>query len=207
MVQSDWWAGVLALAGLVLMPQPSFAQETKREMAPHVHGHAKANIAIESGRVAVELIAPGADVVGFEHAPKTAEQKSAVEKARKALKDVSGIISFCRRGRMSRDDDEGRGDRGRRARSWRKQSIDHAHEAKEKHHHGHAEKHDGNHNEFHAEYMFACKNTSAIRRIGFPYLKRFPRTEELDVTVLSAHGQKAYEVTPAKPEISLERTR
>jgi hypothetical protein len=207
MVQSDWWAGVLALAGLVLMPQPSFAQETKREMAPHVHGHAKANIAIESGRVAVELIAPGADVVGFEHAPKTAEQKSAVEKARKALKDVSGIISFaaeagCRvtttKVAVTGEEEHGHG---------ANRHHDHAHEAKEKHHHGHAEKHDGNHNEFHAEYMFACKNTSAIRRIGFPYLKRFPRTEELDVTVLSAHGQKAYEVTPAKPEISLERTR
>jgi hypothetical protein len=35
----------------------------------------------------MELIVPGDDIVGFEHAPRTKKQKAAVEKAKKTLSD------------------------------------------------------------------------------------------------------------------------
>jgi len=56
--------------GVVLACTPAFAEET-RELGAHEHGVGAMNIAIEAGTVAMELRAPGADIVGFEYQAKS----------------------------------------------------------------------------------------------------------------------------------------
>ncbi|PRY23722.1 uncharacterized protein DUF2796 [Aliiruegeria haliotis] len=72
---------------------PAMAEST-REMDAHVHGHGTLNIALEGGKVAMELIAPGADIVGFEHAAETDEDKAAVEAALDQLAHPQEMFSF-----------------------------------------------------------------------------------------------------------------
>jgi hypothetical protein len=76
---------MLALAAMALLPASVRAEEAHREMGPHEHGHGTLNIAIEDKRVSMELEVPGMDIVGFEYAPSTNEQKAAVEKAKAEL--------------------------------------------------------------------------------------------------------------------------
>ena len=42
----------------------------------------------------MELVAPGMDIVGFEHVASTDEQKAAVEKAKAKLTDVLSVFKL-----------------------------------------------------------------------------------------------------------------
>ena len=76
--------------------------------APHVHGHGTLNIAIEDKRVSMELEVPGMDIVGFEHAPSTDDQKAAVEKAKARLEKPLGDVLAAGRCRLHRRRSQGR---------------------------------------------------------------------------------------------------
>ena len=53
----------------------------------HVHGEAEVNIVFEGQKLLVELKSPSFNLVGFEHEPKTLEQRKLVEKTIELLKD------------------------------------------------------------------------------------------------------------------------
>ncbi|MPY70506.1 MAG: DUF2796 domain-containing protein [Alphaproteobacteria bacterium] len=174
----------LALVGLALLaPCPLAAQEPQRHTGPHEHGHGAINLAIEGNRMLVELRAPGADIVGFEHPARSGEEKAAVAKAEALLRAPLGLIALP-------------AEAGCRVETATVAVTGGAE-------HGHRE---AGHSEFRGEYVFVCDRAPAIRRIGFPYFRLFPRTGELDVTVITAAGQQAFEVSPAAPEIVLTRT-
>lgn len=69
-----------AIVLLAALGAPAIAQETRHADA-HVHGVSKLEMAIEGTKVAMNLFAPGADIVGFEHAASTDADKDAVEAA------------------------------------------------------------------------------------------------------------------------------
>ncbi len=84
----------LGLVAMSLLAIPTRGEEGHRELGPHVHGHGTLNIAIEDKRVSMELEVPGMDIVGFEHAPSTDDQKAAVEKAKARLEKPLGVFSL-----------------------------------------------------------------------------------------------------------------
>jgi len=53
----------------------------------HVHGIAELNVAVERTELYMEFISPAANIVGFEHYPRTEEQKAAVQKAMDTFKN------------------------------------------------------------------------------------------------------------------------
>ncbi|MDH5932922.1 zinc uptake protein ZrgA [Vibrio splendidus] len=70
------------------------ANEEFRSHEAHVHGKVEANIAQDGQELLVEVTAPGADVVGFEHAPETAEQKKVFEQAIAQLNKPEELFGF-----------------------------------------------------------------------------------------------------------------
>ncbi|CAH6823403.1 Zinc-binding protein [Vibrio chagasii] len=70
------------------------ANEEFRSHGAHVHGQVEVNIAQDGQELLVEVTAPGADVVGFEHAPETAEQKKVFEQAIAQLNKPDELFSF-----------------------------------------------------------------------------------------------------------------
>ncbi|MEZ8325323.1 DUF2796 domain-containing protein, partial [Vibrio cyclitrophicus] len=70
------------------------ANEEFRSHEAHVHGKVEVNIAQDGQELLVEVTAPGADVVGFEHAPKTAEQKALFEQAIAQLNKPEELFGF-----------------------------------------------------------------------------------------------------------------
>ncbi|MEZ8611965.1 DUF2796 domain-containing protein [Vibrio sp. 10N.247.311.14] len=72
----------------------ALANEEFRSHDAHVHGQVEVNIAQDGQELLVEVTAPGADVVGFEHAPKTAEQKKVFEQAIAQLNKPEELFSF-----------------------------------------------------------------------------------------------------------------
>lgn len=83
---------ILPLA--VLASTPVMAQET-RQMDAHEHGVSILEVAIEGGRLQMDLHAPGADIVGFEYAAKSDAEKDAIE---------ASILAFTRPADMFKPD-------------------------------------------------------------------------------------------------------
>ena len=191
----------LALAAIAAAAMTSavHAEEGHRELGAHVHGHGTLNIAIEDGRVSMELEAPGMDIVGFEHAASTDAQKSAVEKAKALLGKPLEVFALpasagCKvassevaiEAEHHHDDDK-----------------DHDHDAKgEAGHDDHDHDHAG-HNQFRATYAFDCANAGELNAITFDYFKQFAGAQGLTVNVVTAKGQSKYEVARDKPTLDL----
>ncbi|MEL6734445.1 MAG: DUF2796 domain-containing protein [Pseudomonadota bacterium] len=82
---------VLGLAlGAVSMPATSLAE--MRQLSAHEHGVSTLKIAQEGDQLLFVLEAPGADIVGFEHAAENKAQKKAVQAALVQLKAPAGLF-------------------------------------------------------------------------------------------------------------------
>jgi Protein of unknown function (DUF2796) len=175
------------------MAAAAFAEEPRRQLGAHVHGHGLLNIAIEGKKVSMELEVPGADIVGFEHEPSTAEQRAALAEAKAKLANASVLFAPEPKAGCSLE----------RA----KVSTEASHE-----HHDHDAKSGGpgqekeeeaGHSEFHGEYIFTCASPSRFTAMTFGYFKEFPNAQELDITIVSPKGQSSFEVKRDKPSLDL----
>jgi hypothetical protein len=180
---------LLLTVGLLALPGSGSAH---RELGAHEHGRGTLNIAIEGNRVSMELEVPGDDIVGFEHAARTRQQKAAVEKAKEQLAAPLSLFKLP----------DAAGCRATEAKV-ELEGGDHAKEEKgAKGEKGKAHADDG-HNQFHAQYTLECTAPAGIAAIEFAYFRSFARAKRLDVNVITAKGQTKFEVTRAKPRISL----
>lgn len=86
---------LLSAALLSCLPAFAFAADDGHtELGAHEHGSGNFNVAIEGKSVAMELEAPGADIVGFEHAAHSEEDKSAIKKAKSTLADLKSVVEL-----------------------------------------------------------------------------------------------------------------
>lgn len=206
----------LLLLALTL-PGPLLAQET-RELGAHEHGHSALNIALEGSRVAMTFEAPGADIVGFEHAAKTAEDRAKLDAG---IADLSKPLSLfvlpaaagCTvieaRAELVADDHSDAHDHaeGHDHADAHDHAEGHDHASKEHAHddHDHEEHADaaGAHTEFQAEYMLDCEDVTAIDRIEFMLFETFPNAREVEVQIVSDKGGQVFEVLREQPVLDL----
>ncbi|MGO2162455.1 MAG: zinc uptake protein ZrgA [Vibrio toranzoniae] len=85
---------ILAVVIGMTVSTNALANEEFRSHGAHVHGQVEVNIAQDGQELLVEVTAPGADVVGFEHAPETTEQKKVLEQAIAQLNKPDELFSF-----------------------------------------------------------------------------------------------------------------
>ncbi|WP_413285294.1 zinc uptake protein ZrgA [Vibrio sp. MA40-2] len=81
-----------SLLTTLILAASSQAEEGFRQHSAHVHGHVEFNIAQDGNELLVEITAPGADVVGFEHAPTNEQQHLMFDKAKQTLGDSSQLL-------------------------------------------------------------------------------------------------------------------
>jgi hypothetical protein len=165
-----------------------------RELGAHEHGRGSFNLAVEGKRVSIELEVPGVDIVGFEHAPSTPAQITAVDKAKVQLGAPLALFKLpaaagCRVSEASVEVETG--------------GHDHDHDKA----HGKSDKADAKkevkHTEFHAQYVLECSAPGAITSIDFAYFGAFAGAQKLDVAIVTAKGQSKFEVTRDKPRLDL----
>jgi len=191
-------ASTLAFAAMSLLMTSARAEDDHRELGPHVHGHGTLNIAIDDKDVSMELEVPGMDIVGFEHAASTDEQKAVVEKAKAQLTKPLGVFSLPAAAGCSvaeakvaieaeHDDDD--------------HDADHK-DGADDHNQGGDDEHAG-HNQFRATYAFDCTAPAELTTITFDYFTLFGGAHDLTVNVVTAKGQSKYEVSRDKPTLDL----
>jgi hypothetical protein len=186
---------ISALMAAFLLPTAAFAQQT-RDLGAHEHGHSALNIALDGTQIAMELEAPGADIVGFEYEAKTAEDRARLDAAIAELsKPLALFVLPDAAGCTVISSSAG---------------LIGAHDAHDKEHaHGdhadedHAEEEGTEHTEFHAEYLLNCTDRGAIDRIEFTFFDVFPNAREVEVQMISDKGAQARDVGRDAPVLDL----
>lgn len=190
------------LALTTLIATPAFAQQT-RELDSHEHGVGQLDIAIEGSQIAMQLHAPGADIVGFEYIAESAEDVAKVDAALAVLAqplelfgtpdaaECTVVEAHAELESEDSHDDHGHDDHG---------EDDHD----EHDHDDHTDEADaGSHTEFHAEYLLECGDSSALSEISFAYFAAFPNALEVEVQIVSNAGATAFEVERDSPMLDL----
>ncbi len=162
----------------------------------HEHGVGTLNIAIDATAVEIELIAPGADIVGFEHPATTQEDKKAVANAAESLEDGTSLFVFpsgagcalvsseVSSGLLEDGDDH---------------DHDNSSESAEADHDD-----DEEHAEFVAHYRFECTDAGALSNLVVNYFDRFPAARELEARAITPDGQRAAELTGQANRLSFD---
>ncbi len=200
-----FWAVGLMCSGAASF---ALAEGEKRELGAHEHGHSALNIAIEGDRIDMELIAPGADIVGFEHAAKSEEDVAAVEQAEATLGEPMSLFAFSADAGCSvesasveiegEEHQDEHGDEAH-AEEVRHEDGEHAEAGHNEH------KSEASHNEFHAAYTLTCSTPDGLDGIDFAaFFDSFAGAEEVEVTVISEKGQSSYEVERDAPTVDLQ---
>jgi uncharacterized protein DUF2796 len=205
----------LCAVGFGLAAAAGVSHAQQRQAGAHEHGRGTLNIALEGSRLSMELEAPGADIVGFEHKAKTQAQKAAVEKAEEQLEAADALFQLpaaagCVLEASTVALESGDHDHGHSHGAGADAHGDHDHADKGHADKGHGategakgEQADDAHSSFRAEYAFECKAPASLASIGFGYFKVFPGAQKLDVTVVTPKQQSRFEVSRANPRIDL----
>lgn len=187
---------LLAAMGGSLAALPVAAADTKRAAATHLHGHGTLNIAVEGQHILIELQVPGSDVFGFEHAAESEAEKEAQKSALAALRQPQSLFAMpaaagCELvlAEVAIQAEQDGKDADKPAAVGTQ---------------GHRDEHDAGHNEVRGDYILRCDKPGAIDEIRFVYFDRFSGADELDVNVITDHGQHSFEVNRARPMIVLQ---
>lgn len=160
--------------------------ETVRQADSHVHGNATLAIVREDATLTIELDTPMYNLVGFEHAPETDEQTSAVEAAEAALAEPATLFQFNKAAGCAPSSemvdvhlfDE-------------KDGAEHEH-----HDHGDEDEHDhdeshGDHKDVVMSYSFTCDKVENLKAVTTTLRTSFPNMTEVEVIYLGPDTQKS----------------
>jgi len=172
--------------------------EEYRQHEAHEHGVAHLNVAVEGNDLTIEFFSPAANIVGFEHHPRTQAQKDQVKEARRKLEAAQTLFQLPAQAQ------------GRVVKSMVDTDIDsdsadglHHHEEAGVHDedekdghdpHGHEHGH-GRHSDFKAEYHFICNKPEKLAYLDVMLPRMFPGIERIEAQILTDTGQTAKELT------------
>ena len=182
-----------------------------RHQEAHEHGVAQINVAFEGNELYIELISPAANIVGFEHQPRTQDQKAAVKAAIKKLEAGEKLFAFPSgvRGRLVKskvhtdiNNDSGHESDETESHEHDEMSRDAGNEAEEHGHeeHQHGDEH-GRHSEFKAEYHFVCQKPEKLAYVDVMMFSVFSGIEHIEVQLLTGTKQTAFELTATTRKI------
>ncbi|EJL6954666.1 DUF2796 domain-containing protein [Vibrio cholerae] len=210
------------LSGNVLADHHSDHQHRQHEA--HVHGQVELNIAQDGHDLLLEITAPGADVVGFEHAPQDDAQKQALEKALETLHHPEKLFALSDKAQCEKREvlikhtlggkeyqhshAYGEGEGEEHEHQHGEGEHDHkAHDHKDHDHKGHDhEGHDHDehqHGSFTAQYQFHCDAVDQLKQIDTQWFQYFPSTEKIQANVLTEKQQSALQLNAKQTLIKL----
>lgn len=151
----------------------------------HEHGVGELDVALEGGVLELELRSPAANLLGFEHAPRSAEEHRRVARLREQLGQAQALFDLptaadCRLTAQQLD-------------SLLFATTNHAHDE-----HGDA------HSEIHARYRFDCHAPAALDALdAAPLFRAFPATTRLQVQLIGPRGQQGGEMRAGASRLAL----
>lgn len=176
-----------ALAALACLTLPALAPA--HEPGAHVHGVAELRIVVDGPQLDISLESPLDNLLGFEHAPRTELQRSAVRQLARTLRDASlpftlnpaarcrlagvtlasGALPPALLGEAGSATPPAEGD-------------------------GHAD--------LEADFHWRCDAPQALDRVDVNLMTHFPGLRRLKVQVVTPNGQRATELAPGRRSVT-----
>ncbi|EJG0996568.1 DUF2796 domain-containing protein [Vibrio parahaemolyticus] len=188
--------------------------EEYRQHSAHVHGHVEFNIAQDGSDLLLEITAPGADVVGFEHAPENAEQEKTLQHAVATLEDSNALFAINPQAQCEIEEVHvehtlgGQHEEHEHHDHEGHDHDEHAHHDHDKHDHDSHEGHDhsehSDHGEFTVQYRFHCAQVGELSRIQTDWFNQFPSTESVNVNLFTDTTQSAISLTKSNTQIAIK---
>ena len=154
-------------------------------LAPHEHGVASLNVALDGQTLELDLDGPAMNLVGFEHLASTDADKAKVAAARTQLTNPLVLFSVPKAAGCTVDEQE-----------LNSPLFDPAPEervSKTEHHHSDIEAH----------YAFTCSHPEALKTLDLAqFFKTFPATHTFKVQLIGPSGQQAVQVTAKAPTLT-----
>lgn len=164
---------------------PAFAAEK------HVHGEAELFIVVVEQQIMIEMESPADNIVGFEHAPQTQEQKDRVASSLKTLNEYQHLVELTTKAGCTQTEAS-------------VESPFDTHKKHDDHHHGHNHHHDeSGHSAFFIRYTLNCQNTGSIEQLEVTAFKHFKGFEKITVNWVNNNQQGSQRTTPSSPAVSL----
>ncbi|ELA8134665.1 DUF2796 domain-containing protein [Vibrio parahaemolyticus] len=188
--------------------------EEYRQHSAHVHGHVEFNIAQDGSDLLLEITAPGADVVGFEHAPENAEQEKTLQHAVATLEDSNALFAINPQAQCEIEEVHvehtlgGQHEEHEHHDHEGHDHDEHAHHDHDKHDHDSHEGHDhsehSDHGEFTVQYRFHCAQVGELSHIQTDWFNQFPSTESVNVNLFTDTTQSATRLTKSNTQIAIK---
>ncbi|RRD39237.1 DUF2796 domain-containing protein [Comamonadaceae bacterium OH3737_COT-264] len=160
----------------------------------HVHGVAHLDAAVDGKTLQVQLEVSASDIVGFEYAPRTAEEKQKVAAAKQALLKEAPLSAnaeaACTLKKAEVDFDDMDDDH------------DHDHAKDDKHRHAKDDKHASVHSDVEAEYTFHCDKPQALQSLEVNLAKRFASVHTIEVQLALPQGQFRRTLSAGQTQVS-----
>lgn len=209
----DFSKKIMLAAGLAMgSASPASAQSP----GAHVHGQAALEVAVDGGTVQLNLYTPLDNLVGFEHAPRTAEEHRAIRAMAAKLHQGDTLFLFtpsagCRlesthlqsavlspellaavppsgkNRRPTADRREGETLKPASSPLAPSPHADEAHSAHEDHE---------SHGELEAAWVFRCSTPQALQEFDVGLFRAFSSLRRLDVAVAGPRKQSSVRLTP-----------
>ena len=192
----------------------NFVAQASREKDSHEHGAANVMLAMEEEKLQLNFEVPSDSLIGFEHLPKSKDQRQNFSKAINTLSEPSKLFSIPSKAECllvsvnvsqslfsgkdghghNEKDDHGHDEKG----FWdslfgHDEKDDHGHDEKDDHGHDKSEKSEI-HSEFHSKYQWNCHHLDDLDSIGTQLMNIFPRIEEIRVSWIDENGQGSIEL-------------
>ena len=148
-------------------------------LGAHVHGEAELLMAIEGQNIEMHLLSPAANVLGFEHAPVTEEQREQLHRVEALLSDADSLFDFGDTNCVPRSHDL-------------ELPFAEEHETEEE---------QEAHSEVSARYVFECDESPV--EISAELLNKFPLIEVLEVQWITDTTQGAQDLRVDQAKIEL----
>jgi hypothetical protein len=160
-------------------------------LGAHEHGVGRLDVALEGRTLEFELDSPAMNIVGFEHAATSADDKAKLAAAKEVLLKPHALFSVPEAAECNvvaqKLESPLFGDKP-------DADDDHDHEA------GGHDEHE--HSEIHGTYKFTCNVPAVLKTLDLTQIfKSFPATQKLQVQLISPKGQSGAEVRPSNPSL------
>lgn len=172
-------AALLPLAAWALVTAPIDASAQGHGHA-HVHGVAGLQIAVDGPTLTLSLRTPLENVVGFEHAPRTEQQKKALRDAEESLNNPVSHFAPTAAARCEASSSKLESPFASKSGPGGKETGEKTGEA---------------HAELVAHYVFRCQHPDRLQGIEVKLFDRFRNLRRVDVELAGPRGQKAYRLT------------
>jgi hypothetical protein len=170
----------IAMISIMVSASPRHNNEYNEQQKAHIHGLSEISLSIGDNKIEIKFESPASNVVGFEHAAKTINEKKRVQYAKLSISKPLSLFRF----------------NGTHC-NLMSSVINGFALLEEQDQHNQ----ENNHSEISAHYQFECSSTSELKNIEFQIFEPFPNISEIKVQWISETDQGMSTLNPSNNQL------